>query len=127
MGAIQTSQGAAEGRELTSPEARLNAKLRLMQAERSHSSGAPHILPDLTTLPQPGARPANIDPVEGRLLGSFAWIGAGASGGFAALAAGGGRQVPILGEASFLARHAGSSLAGDFALASGIHRCKSSP
>jgi hypothetical protein len=64
MGAIQTSQGAAEGRELTSPEARLNAKLRLMQAERSHSSGAPHILPDLTTLPQPGARPANLDAVE---------------------------------------------------------------
>lgn len=64
MGAIQTSQGAAEGRELTSPEAMLDAKLRLMQAERSHLSGAPHILPDLTTLPQPGARAANLDAVE---------------------------------------------------------------
>jgi len=42
----------------------LDAKLRLMQSERARPSGAPHILPDLTTLPQSGARPAELDAVE---------------------------------------------------------------
>jgi len=47
-----------------SPEACLDAKLRLMEIERIRSAGAPHILPDLASLPQPGRSTTRLDEVE---------------------------------------------------------------
>src|SRR5581483_4924815 len=87
---------------------------------------------------EPGGRgrlatPAGLVPLPARLCSPVAERLAAArtgtsaaAGGFAALAAGRGREIAVLGEAALLAGHACAALAGDLAPAFRIHRSEPS-